>query len=89
MGDKELTGDIFMLEKVHRFLQSNNVPPPSNVILDGTRRPTLWARVPPQDADACLFQVWVTCGSVKSDMWLWCQRTSHVGHTKGENLNMC
>ena len=35
VGHKELARDTIMLKEPHQFLQSNNVPPPSTMILDG------------------------------------------------------
>ena len=42
VGHKELARDILMLKKLHRFLQSNNVPTPIIMILDGTSGTHAW-----------------------------------------------
>ena len=61
----KLTGDVFMLEELDRFLKCHDMPWPSNVVSSGSGRAAFGTGIPTQDTQVCLFGQQIVCSSVK------------------------
>ena len=57
MSHIKLAGDVFMLMKLHRFLESKHVLWSSNVIFNDSWRATFGTWIPAQDAQSVFVQL--------------------------------